>query len=318
MMTAARGRFRIGIDAEGTKVTFEVKAVGGGRHGTSLRWYAPKNKAGSRPVPQRPHAPLLRLHPDSRIARLPSPLRPPALVARWLRDAGRRPRYTFNSDGLATAHFSPFLEDTAFNRLYAEMSSDWGANAGVDARWRMWLLTSLARQCSHLPANFAEFGVYRGGCALMILATDSGPDSGRFYLFDTFSGIPTTALTSAERDSGFAGRLCDTSTDYVLDRLGRWRSQVVVCEGDVFDTLETAETGDLAFVHMDLNASTPTKHALEYAYPRLIAGAMIVFDDYGWANYAEQRREIDDFFSATPEDVLALPTGQGFVIKHGG
>src|SRR3954468_24319607 len=222
-----------------------------------------------------------RVYPGSRIARLPRSLRGPALLARNLLRPGGRPEYVYEDDGLATIHYSPFLEDAEFDRLYWRMESAWYLQQRHDARWRMWILTRGARYAQLLPGNFAEFGVYRGGCALMTLSlTRLGPDR-RFFLFDTFTGIPSAHLTELEREQEIEGILSDTSTAYVADLLDRWRENVVICEGDVFETLPETETGRLAFVHFDLNASAPTRAALEYAFSRAVPGALLLFDDYG-------------------------------------
>jgi hypothetical protein len=226
--------------------------------------------------------------------------------------AARR-KYVYEADGLATAHFSPFLHDREYSDLYTEAEGDW---FGPDVRWRMWVLTSLALQCRDLPGNFAEFGVFRGGCAFMVLSTCRLPVSKHVFLFDTFAGIPREGLTEAEVAEGLAGGLADTSIEYVTQRLSEWSSQTTLVEGDVLQTLTENDTGDLAFVHMDMNAAAPTLYALEYVYPRLVAGAIIVFDDYGWKGLEAQRVVVDKFFSEKPESVVALPTGQGLLIKR--
>ena len=104
----------------------------------------------------------------------------------------------------------------------------------------------------------------------------------RYHLFDTFAGIPDGALTAREEEEGYAGRLADTSVEQVKQLLGPWREALVFHVGDVFETILEADIGDLSLVHMDLNASAPTKVALAFAYPRLVPGGVIVFDDYGW------------------------------------
>jgi|SRR5271165_2780309 len=252
--------------------------------------------------------------PNTPIARLPRALRPPALVVRNLFPglAARR-KYVYEADGLATAHFSPFLDDREYADLYAETAHEL---FGVDVRWRMWVQTSLARECRDLPGNYAEFGVYRGGCAFMVLSTCSLPPSKHVFLFDTFAGIPADALTESEVAAGLAGGLADTSSGHVAERLVKWRAQVTLVEGDVFETLPIQETGPLAFVHMDMNAAAPTLRALEYVYPRLVAGAILLLDDYGWKGLEAQRDVVDEFFSQKPETVVALPTGQGLLIKR--
>ncbi len=242
---------------------------------------------------------------------LPAPLRPPAkLIRNQLIDR----TYTYRADGLATSHFCPFYEDQAFEAAYSEMVKSW--IPGVDTRWRMWLVSSFAQQCQQLPGNFAEFGAWRGGCAFMILARTSVRDGHRFFLFDTFTGIPADRLTERERDHGLAGELSDTSAKLVDGLLARWRPRYELHPGDIFETLRTAEVGELSFAHIDLNAAAPSRFALEFAYERMLPGGIIVFDDYGATEYEDQRLAIDEFFSDLPEKPVALPTCQGFTVKR--
>jgi O-methyltransferase len=271
------------------------------------------------------------VRPDTPISRLPRPLRYPALLLRNILTALRlmpvasraaepaRPPYVFEADGLATVYFSPFLADGQWSRTYEEMARDWYPDMpGFDIRWRMWILTSVARQVRGLRGDIAEFGVYRGGCARMILETVGLPQGARYHLFDTFEGIPDHALTRREQVEGYAGRLADTSTAHVEERLSPWRQALVFHVGDVMETTRDEETGDLALVHMDLNASAPTRIALEYAYPRMVTGGAIVFDDYGWnPDSYEQRDVIEEFCEPLGESLVALPSGQALLWKLG-
>jgi O-methyltransferase len=259
------------------------------------------------------------VYPNTRIAELPRPLRPAALLARNIARL-RRPPYVFEDDGLATAHYTPFLEDEkGFSDLYWRIAKDWiPYGLDLDVRWRSWILTRMAKHASGLEGNFAEFGSGRGGCAALILSTSAFPPDRRFYLFDTFSGIPETRLTPSEERMRFAGLWGENSREHVEEFLSEWKDTIEICEGDIFDTLPATETGPLSFAHVDLNASAPTKLALEYAYPRLTAGAIIVLDDYGWLKAEDQRRVTDEFFGEHPEIVTALPTGQGLVIRGPG
>jgi O-methyltransferase len=243
-----------------------------------------------------------------RIAELPRPLRPPARALRYILKGSP---YRYEADGIATQHVSPFLDDKDFDKRYAAVASMWQD----DLRWRLWILTSSAAHCSALDGAFAEFGVYRGGCAYMVLS-GTRPHEGRpFFLFDTYEGIPASNLTEAEIQAGFAGRLADTSLDEVRSRLGPWNKQVRFVAGDIFKTLPTTETGPLAFAHIDLNAAAPTEFALRYTWSRLLPSGIVVFDDYGWQEYDDQRRLIDKFFEAEKAAVIALPTGQAMAIK---
>lgn len=255
----------------------------------------------------------------ARISRLPKPLQRPALRLRDALPAALTRRlpvtYVYRSDGLATAHRSPFLDEPEFNRLFWNIAHRW-AGGPVDLRWRVWLLSQCARQCTVLDGGFVEFGVYRAASAYMILAWVGLPAGTTFHLFDTFTGIPPTGLTDPEVEAGFEGGHADTTVSEVEDFLAAWRDQTILVVGDVFDTVVEVETGPLAFVHLDLNAAGPTRAALDYAYRRLVPHGIIVFDDYGWTGYDDQRRVIDHYFVGRSEAILALPTGQAIVVKH--
>jgi O-methyltransferase len=271
------------------------------------------------------------VHPDTPISRLPRLLRYPALLVRNLLTLlhlmprpprapaaePARPDYVFEADGLATVYFTPFLSDREWSRAYEEMAKEWYPDMpGFDIRWRMWILTSVARQVHDLPGDIAEFGVYRAGCARMVLGTVGIGPATRYHLFDTFEGIPDTGLTDRETSEGYAGRLSDTSVDYVRSRLGEWKDSLVFHAGNVFDTIPKAQIESLSLVHMDLNASAPTRIALEFAYPRLVAGGVIVFDDYGWDPVTyEQRDVIEEYCRPLPENLIALPSGQALLVK---
>jgi len=136
------------------------------------------------------------------------------------------------------------------------------------------------------------------------------------YLFDTFQGVPDSNLTEAERRAGFSRRLQNTSLAHVRDVLSDWTSSVTLVPGDIFVTLLEADTGLVALCHLDLNASAPNLRALEYICPRLVPATMIVMDDYGQIEYQKQRLIIDAFFADNPEKLIALPMGQGLVVKQ--
>jgi O-methyltransferase len=223
-------------------------------------------------------------------------------------------QYVWISDGFATAHHCPFADDMEFEAQYREMERAWAPEANV--QWRMWTLSALARQCQGLPGNFAEFGVWRGGCAFMIMSRTTVSEDHRFFLFDTFAGTPLDRLTRHEREVGFASGLGQTSLEYVDEVLARWRPRYSLHPGDVFETLSTVDVGDLSFAHVDLNAMAPSRLALEYAYEHMIPGGVIVFDDYGFASYSDQRVMIDEFFDTRPETLVVLPTGQAFALKR--
>ncbi|MFN0164646.1 MAG: TylF/MycF/NovP-related O-methyltransferase, partial [Burkholderiales bacterium] len=64
------------------------------------------------------------------------------------------------------------------------------------------------------------------------------------------------------------------------------------------------------FVHLDLDLHDPTLGALEYFFPRLVPGALLVCDDFNWPG---ERKAIEDFcarqgiaFETTPHNQAVL------------
>jgi hypothetical protein len=71
----------------------------------------------------------------------------------------------------------------------------------------------------------------------------------------------------------------------------------------------------IAFLHLDMNSSRAEVGALQLLYDRLLPGAFLLLDDYGWYAYREQKLAEDAFFEKRGVGVLELPTGQGLLVK---
>jgi len=71
----------------------------------------------------------------------------------------------------------------------------------------------------------------------------------------------------------------------------------------------------VSFAHIDLDLYQGVFDTLAFVYPRMPAGGVIVFDDYGFASCPGARRAVEEFFDDKPEKPLALHTGQAVVHK---
>ena len=64
-----------------------------------------------------------------------------------------------------------------------------------------------------------------------------------------------------------------------------------------------------------MNSVIPEIEAIEYFWDKLVSGACVVLDDYGWSAHHEQQTAFDKFAREKNTQVLNLPTGQGLLIK---
>ena len=101
----------------------------------------------------------------------------------------------------------------------------------------------------------------------------------------------------------------------VRARFSAWLN-VRVIRGKVPEALDATEPPCIAFVHIDMNNPLAERGALEVLFDRISRGGMILFDDYGWTGYREQKAVADAFMREHELAVLELPTGQGLVVKR--
>ncbi len=64
-----------------------------------------------------------------------------------------------------------------------------------------------------------------------------------------------------------------------------------------------------------MNNAAPEIAAATYYWDRMVPGAPILLDDYGFVTYEVQKKAFDDWAAERDVSILALPTGQGIIIK---
>lgn len=178
---------------------------------------------------------------------------------------------------------------------------------------RAYLLYMFSRLALNYSGDFAECGVYKGGTGLLLSNVIAERPEKKLYLFDSFKGMPSHADPATDYHG--PGGLGDASYDKVKS-LFTGREQVLIIEGFLPETLEPIKERNFAFVHLDVDIYRSTKDCLEFFYPRLIRGGILVSDDYGIPRYKlAARKACDEFFADKPEKPVALRTGQCFFIK---
>lgn len=123
------------------------------------------------------------------------------------------------------------------------------------------------------PGALVEVGVYRGGSAARL--AEVAQEQGRaLWLFDTFTGIPE-ATEGVDRHR--VGDFADTDLREVRASL----PHACIVVGDARETVPDAETGPVAFAHVDCDQYETTRDVIRALIPRMVRGGMMVFDDYG-------------------------------------
>jgi O-methyltransferase len=165
---------------------------------------------------------------------------------------------------------------------------------------------------SEIEGPFVECGVWRGGSVMAEALTllRLGVSDRDLYLFDTFAGMPMPeaddvslrepgqqALARWRRDqrsdhNDWAYASIETVRDNVLST-GYPADRVHLVRGLVEETIPKLAPPSIALLRLDTDWYSSTRHELEHLYPRLVAGGVLIVDDYGaWAG---ARKAVDEY-----------------------
>lgn len=172
--------------------------------------------------------------------------------------------------------------------------------------------------------DIVECGVSIGhGALLFTLFSDYIGRPRTYYGFDSFEGFPDPVEqdeTTPIKGKGFWASPPDTVLRVLRD--GRLKEAVIrdrirLVKGWFDKTLPLYE-GRIALLHLDCDLYESYKLALETLYPRVEAGGVIMFDEYGDERWPGASKAIDEFFRDRPEKVQPHPkcTWKFHVIKH--
>ena len=145
-----------------------------------------------------------------------------------------------------------------------------------------------------VPGAAAELGVYKGDTAWQI---NLFLPEKQLYLFDTFEGFAESdikiekayALSGAE-----TGEFSDTSVGAVLERLPH-PEKCHLRKGHFPETAAGLAHTEFAFVSMDADLYEPTLAGLEFFYPRLNEGGVMIIHDYENMRFKGIRQAVKEY-----------------------
>ncbi len=142
----------------------------------------------------------------------------------------------------------------------------------------------------NVPGARAECGVYRGATALLLArawrSRQPAFDGDGLYLIDSFVGtsasgeqdfIPVRDGESLRYEPFFKVAQAGLTPELVRSYFGEF-PKVKICADWIPQVFNPLADVKWAFVHLDVTLYAPTRAALEYFYPRLNRGGVIVCD----------------------------------------
>lgn len=207
--------------------------------------------------------------------------------------------------------YAPWQADPDFRRVHQAIRR----HTLVD-EWRCHELWSLVAELRDVPGDILEVGVWRGGTGALLAASASkhGLD-GTVFLCDTWHGVVKTGeIDTYYRD----GKHDDASRETVERLVERLRLRNVELLAGVFPDETGARIADHTFrlCHCDVDVYLSAADVLEWVWPRLSAGGVVVFDDYGFPACPGVTRLVDEQRGLPDRLVLHNLNGHGVIVKR--
>ena len=174
---------------------------------------------------------------------------------------------------------------------------------------------------SDIPGQFVECGCWRGQSAHMMATVLKDRESNRtLHVFDSFEGglsdktdedkdqmaniDPETIRKEKESFSVTVEEVANNLKEFPF---------VSLHKGWIPEPFSAVENETFAFVYLDLDLYDPIKDSLEFFYPRLSDGGIIVVDDYAASFWPGVKKSVDEFLEKN-KATLALETIGNMVI----
>lgn len=174
---------------------------------------------------------------------------------------------------------------------------------------RLNALESLAWSIAWMDDSLAvaEVGVYKGGSLKLLI--DSFP--GKLVLgFDTFKGLPIEKWKEDEPHK--PGDFSDTSVLDIQNFLANTDGHWMLIQGLFPQSASQFEDKKFCFVHIDTDFYRSVKESLEWFWPRMVDGGIIVFDDYKWPNCPGVEKALNEF----GQPIAQLAEYQAYITKQ--
>jgi O-methyltransferase len=212
---------------------------------------------------------------------------------------------------LAEATYSPWISDQPFQEVYSAVRAN--TLVGIQRCYELWHLVG---QVKHLDGDIIEVGVWRGGTgALLAMRSKLEELRATTYLCDTFRGV----VKAGPQDTSYTGGEHADVDRAMVDRLiaSLHLKDVEILAG-VFPE-ETAHLipADRRFrlCHIDVDVYRSAGDVLDWVWPRLVPGGLVVFDDYGFAGCEGVTALVNEEAQKPDRIMIHNLNGHGIMIK---
>ncbi len=179
-------------------------------------------------------------------------------------------------------------------------------NRSLMTTYETWNIYALTRAQAKMPGAIAEVGVYQGASAKIICEVKGDKP---LHLFDTFAGLPK----ASEHDRGIHKEGQYTCSLEDVQAYLKDYSNLHFYKGLFPDSAIDVSDDRFCLAHFDVDLYEGTKACLEYFYPRMVPGGIMITHDFDIL--AGVRKAFEEFLADKPESLIEMPTTQCMIVK---
>ena len=233
-------------------------------------------------------------------------------------------RYHVFDSHLMSAYWNRDDEITGYENSLHRTRMDWSDNFSKRGRYYSLYQNAVSTLDRNMgKGDVAECGVWQGHSAHMIASILKKKGfNDKFFIFDSFQGL--SEITSQD-----INELSPLSEKQIEEQRSMLSASEELVRSNLaeFDFMEFyagwiptrfKEVADHKFilVHLDVDLYQPFRDSIEFFYPRLVEGGVIVFDDYGLTQFPGAKTAVDEAVETLkPSLFYKIPTGGAFLIK---
>ena len=183
------------------------------------------------------------------------------------------------------------LSNNNFVPQVRELGRDWPSKAhSMIGNRRMTNLRQITEHVitNHVPGDFIETGVWRGGACIMARAVMKayGVTDRRVWVADSFCGLPAPnpKYAADAGDKLYSFPILAVSLEQVKANFAKYDlldDQVVFLKGWFSETLPKADIKSLAVLRLDGDMYESTMDGLTNLYDKVSSGGFVIVDDFG-------------------------------------
>lgn len=162
---------------------------------------------------------------------------------------------------------------------------------------------------NQIEGDIVECGVWRGG-SMMVAAKilyEKKQQNKTLYLYDTYEGMTQPGINDVAFDGNHAQELFNETPQWCYATLEDVKrnmestnydpTKIKYIKGKVEETIPENIPQKISILRIDTDWYESTLHELNYLYPLLVPGGVLIIDDFG--HWKGCRKAVEEYFSSS-------------------